>query len=254
MYRVPVLPSVHRLSVSSIARQRRFVSPSDIRNMATVALKDINTIYDLPNNPILSKLQSSLATIKTDMPDNGETLDLKAQKGKVLLIVNTASACGFTPQYDGLEALYKQMKSAYPSDDFRILGFPCNQFGGQEPGSDAEIKEFCTLRRPVTFDLMRKVDVNGNDANELWEWMKTKQSGLLGLTRVKWNFEKFLIGRDGTVKRRWASTTKPESIVDAVKAELDVKLPATATARSGSLVATPTASSASPVVARPTTS
>jgi len=129
-------------------------------------------------------------------------------KGKVVLVVNVASNCGFTPQYTGLEGLYKK----YKDRDFVILGFPCNQFGGQEPGSDEQITEFCQLNHGVSFPLMKKSDVNGPETNEVYQYLKNQKAGILGLTRIKWNFEKFLIDRQGNVVGRWASTTKPESL------------------------------------------
>ncbi|APA07705.1 glutathione peroxidase [Sclerotinia sclerotiorum 1980 UF-70] len=141
----------------------------------------------------------------------GEPTPLADYKGKVLLIVNTASKCGFTPQYEGLEKLYKDMKEKH-GDDFVILGFPCNQFGGQDPGTDEEIQSFCQINYGVSFPIMKKVDVNGDNAAPLFKWLKEEKPGLLGLQRVKWNFEKWLVGRDGKVKQRWASTTKPESL------------------------------------------
>ncbi|KAK4155952.1 thioredoxin-like protein [Chaetomidium leptoderma] len=140
-------------------------------------------------------------------------------KGKVVLVVNTASKCGFTPQYAGLEKLWKTVLEKHP-DDFVILGFPCNQFGGQEPGSDEEIQEFCQLNYGVSFPIMAKVDVNGDHASPLFQWLKDEKPGLLGLKRVKWNFEKFLVGKDGKVKGRWASTTKPESLEATILEEL----------------------------------
>ncbi|KAF4469134.1 glutathione peroxidase [Fusarium albosuccineum] len=141
----------------------------------------------------------------------GQEVNLADYKGKVVLIVNTASKCGFTPQYAGLEKLWTDIKEKNP-DDFVILGFPCNQFGAQEPGTDDEIQNFCQVNYGVTFPIMQKTDVNGDNTNPLFAWLKEQQPGLLGLKRVKWNFEKFLVGRDGTVKGRWASTTKPESL------------------------------------------
>ncbi|CEI69682.1 hypothetical protein FVEN_g11484 [Fusarium venenatum] len=141
----------------------------------------------------------------------GQEVPLADYKGKVVLIVNTASKCGFTPQYAGLEKLWTDLKGKYP-DDFVILGFPCNQFGGQEPGTDDDIQEFCQLNYGVSFPIMQKTEVNGDGTNPLWVWLKDQQAGLLGLKRIKWNFEKFLVGRDGKVKGRWASTTKPESL------------------------------------------
>jgi len=135
-------------------------------------------------------------------------LDFADLKGKTVLIVNTASACGFTPQYTGLQALYEK----YKERDFVILGFPCNQFGGQEPGDDKAVAEFCTLNHGVSFPLMKKSDVNGDNTNEVFKWLKNEKSGLLGLTRIKWNFEKFLVDKDGKVVNRWASTTTPQAI------------------------------------------
>ncbi|KAG5993031.1 hypothetical protein E4U52_002333 [Claviceps spartinae] len=149
----------------------------------------------------------------------GQEVSLADYKGKVVLIVNTASKCGFTPQFEGLETLYKSIKETYP-EDFTILGFPCNQFGGQEPGSSDEIQNFCQVNYGVSFPIMQKIDVNGDKASPLYEWLKAEQPGLMGLKRVKWNFEKFLIGRDGTVKGRWASTTKPATLEKPILEEL----------------------------------
>lgn len=144
---------------------------------------------------------------------------MSAYQGKVVLVVNTASKCGFTPQYEGLEKLYKGVNEKAP-DQFVILGFPCNQFGSQEPGTDDDIQSFCQVNYGVTFPIMGKSDVNGDNANPLFEWLKKEKPGLMGMKRVKWNFEKFLIGKDGQVKGRWASTTKPESIEPAILEEL----------------------------------
>ncbi|KAM3080370.1 Glutathione peroxidase 2 [Clarireedia jacksonii] len=141
----------------------------------------------------------------------GEPVPMSDYRGKVILIVNTASKCGFTPQYEGLEKLYKSVKEKH-GDDFVILGFPCNQFGGQEPGTDEDIQQFCQLNYGVSFPIMGKTDVNGDKASPLFDWLKKEKPGILGIQRVKWNFEKWLIGRDGQVKQRWASTTKPESL------------------------------------------
>lgn len=137
----------------------------------------------------------------------------------MVLVVNTASKCGFTPQYAGLEKLYKSIKEKN-GDDFAILGFPCNQFGGQEPGTEEEIVTFCQVNYGVTFPIMKKIEVNGDNAHPLYEWLKTEKPGLMGLKRVKWNFEKFLIGKDGQVKGRWASTTKPEALEAPILEEL----------------------------------
>jgi len=149
----------------------------------------------------------------------GQPVPLEEYKGKVVLIVNTASKCGFTPQYEGLEKLYKTLREKH-GDDFQILGFPCNQFGGQEPGTDDDIQSFCLVNYGVSFPIMGKTDVNGDKANPLFEWLKEEKPGLLGMKRVKWNFEKWLVGRDGKVKNRWASTTKPEALEKPILEEL----------------------------------
>ena len=148
--------------------------------------------------------------------NRGETLDLEDKLGKVLLVVNTASKCGFTPQYDGLEKLYQD----YADRGFEVLGFPCNQFGAQEPGSAEEIAEFCKVNFGVTFPLMAKVDVNGEDASPLFDWLKREAPGLMGSKAIKWNFTKFLIDREGKVVRRYAPTDKPEAIAKDVEALL----------------------------------
>lgn len=140
--------------------------------------------------------------------NRGQELALKDKLGTVLLVVNTASKCGFTPQYDGLEALYQRFKDR----GFEVLGFPCNQFGGQEPGNADEIAEFCKVNFGVTFPLMAKVEVNGADASPLFDWMKSEKKGLMGTTAIKWNFTKFLIDRQGNVVKRYAPTDKPEAI------------------------------------------
>lgn len=156
----------------------------------------------------------SFYELKAEMP-GGKVYDFADLKGKVVLIVNTASQCGFTPQYKGLQKLYEK----YKDKGFVILGFPCNQFGGQEPGDDKAISEFCTLNHGVTFPLMKKSDVNGDNTNEVFKWLKSQKAGILGLTRIKWNFEKFLIDKNGNVVNRWASTTSPDAI-DAEVAKL----------------------------------
>ena len=140
--------------------------------------------------------------------NRGEELDLAEKKGKVLLVVNTASKCGFTPQYDGLEDLYQK----YKDQGFEVLGFPCNQFGAQEPGNADEIAEFCKVNFGVTFPLMEKVDVNGPDASPVFDWMKGEAKGLMGSTGIKWNFTKFLVDRDGKVVKRFAPQDAPGSI------------------------------------------
>jgi len=145
--------------------------------------------------------------------NRGEPLDLASKKGKVLLVVNTASKCGFTPQYDGLEAIYQQFRER----DFEVLAFPCNQFGAQEPGSADEIAEFCRVNFGVSFPLMAKVDVNGPDASPLFDWMKKEAKGLMGSTSIKWNFTKFLIDRDGQVVKRYGPQDKPEAIAKDIE-------------------------------------
>ena len=143
---------------------------------------------------------------------DGSTRDLAAYQGKVLLIVNTASKCGFTPQYEGLEKLHQE----YKDKGLEILAFPCNQFGHQEPGDADEIRNFCSLNYDVSFPLMAKIDVNGNDADPLWKYLKTEKSGLLG-SRIKWNFTKFLVDRDGNVVGRFGPAVKPEQLKSEIE-------------------------------------
>lgn len=138
----------------------------------------------------------------------GEEKPLADYAGRVLLIVNTASECGFTPQYRGLEALYQR----YREQGFAVLGFPCNQFGGQEPGAEAEIGAFCERNYGVSFPLFAKVDVNGRDTHPLFGYLKESLPGVLGTELIKWNFTKFLVGRDGIPVRRYAPKTEPEAI------------------------------------------
>lgn len=146
---------------------------------------------------------------------DGSLQDLSVHKGKVLLIVNTASKCGFTPQYEGLEKLYQE----YGDKGLEILAFPCNQFGNQEPGDADEIRNFCSLNYDVSFPLMSKVDVNGNDADPLWKYLKSEKSGLLG-SRIKWNFTKFLVDREGNVVGRFGPAVKPEQLKSEIEALL----------------------------------
>lgn len=145
-------------------------------------------------------------SLKAELP-NGKIYDFADLQGKTVLIVNVASKCGFTPQYRGLQALYDK----YQNKGLVVLGFPTNQFF-QEPGSDEEIQSFCSLNYGVTFPLMKKSDVNGDNTNEVYKWLKNEKSGILGLTRIKWNFEMFLVDKNGKVVNRWASSTTPESI------------------------------------------
>ncbi|HEU4968853.1 glutathione peroxidase [Sphingomonas sp.] len=139
---------------------------------------------------------------------DGGSASLSAYEGKVLLIVNVASKCGFTPQYEGLEALYRR----YRDRGFEVLGFPCNQFGQQEPGNAEEIASFCSLNYDVTFPVFAKIDVNGPKADPLYEHLKKAAPGLMGLTSIKWNFTKFLVDRAGQVVHRYAPTTRPDEI------------------------------------------
>ncbi len=139
---------------------------------------------------------------------DGETRKLDAYRDRVLLIVNVASECGFTPQYTGLERLYRE----YKDHGLTVLGFPCDQFGHQEPDSEAEIKRFCSLNYEVTFPMFAKIKVNGDDAHPLFKFLKERQKGLLGTEQIKWNFTKFLVDRDGRVVKRYAPTDTPEKI------------------------------------------
>ncbi|MGO4330690.1 glutathione peroxidase [Cupriavidus sp. 2TAF22] len=148
----------------------------------------------------------------------GQPVPLSRFSGKVLLIVNTASECGFTPQYAGLQALQEQ----YAQGGLEVLGFPCNQFGKQEPGDATQIGQFCEARFHVTFPMFAKIDVNGANAHPLYRWLTSEKPGVLGLEAIKWNFTKFLLRRDGTVFKRYAPTTKPEDIkgdIDKLLAE-----------------------------------
>ena len=147
---------------------------------------------------------------------DGKPASLATQKGKVLLIVNTASACGFTPQFGGLEELHKD----YGKKGLVVMGFPSNEFGGQDPGSDGEIASFCQLNYGVKFPMMSKVQVNGGDAHPLWKWLTAEAPGILGTKRIKWNFTKFLVGRDGQVIKRYAPNDAPASITQDIEAAL----------------------------------
>ncbi|MCT8000489.1 glutathione peroxidase [Sphingomonas sanguinis] len=140
---------------------------------------------------------------------DGQPVDMAIYAGRVLLVVNTASKCGFTPQYEGLEALHRR----YETQGLTVLGFPCNQFGAQEPGDAAEIANFCSLTYDVTFPVMAKVEVNGDAAEPLFQWLKAQAPGVLGTKAIKWNFTKFLVDRSGKVVGRYAPTTKPEDMV-----------------------------------------
>jgi glutathione peroxidase len=147
---------------------------------------------------------------------DGQTQMLGAYKGSALLIVNVASKCGFTPQYTGLEALQRKLHER----GFNVLGFPCDQFGHQEPGDEAEIKSFCSLSYDVTFPLFAKIEVNGENAHPIYKYLKQEKSGLLGISAIKWNFTKFLIDKQGNVVKRYAPTEKPEDIEKDIAALL----------------------------------
>ena len=147
---------------------------------------------------------------------DGQSVSLRQYAGKVLLIVNTASACGFTPQLGGLEALHKQ----YAEKGLVVLGFPCNQFGHQDPGSNEEIADFCQLNYGVNFPMMAKIEVNGDGASPLYRWLAAEAPGLLGSKAIKWNFTKFLIGRDGQVLRRYAPQDAPHKLAGDIEAAL----------------------------------
>jgi len=158
---------------------------------------------------------TTIADFSAALPGGGE-LDLADKAGKVLLVVNTASKCGFTPQYAGLEALWRK----YGDRGFEVIAFPCNQFGHQEPGSADDIASFCDVNFGVSFPLMAKVEVNGDAATPLYQWLKREAPGVLGSQGIKWNFTKFLIGRDGKVVRRYAPTVKPEALERDIEALL----------------------------------
>lgn len=146
----------------------------------------------------------------------GETVDLAQYRGQVMLIVNTASACGFTPQFKGLEQLWED----YGARGLVVLGFPSNEFGGQDPGSNEQIASFCEMNYGVSFPMMSKIRVNGAEAHPLWQWLKSEKPGFLGTELIKWNFSKFLIGRDGQVLKRYAPNDAPEKLRGDIEAAL----------------------------------
>lgn len=147
---------------------------------------------------------------------DGQPQSLYQYRGQALLLVNVASKCGFTPQYEGLEALWRE----YRERGLVVIGFPCDQFGRQEPGNADEIRSFCSLTYEVDFPLSEKIEVNGANAHPLWSWLKAEKSGLLGLSGIKWNFSKFLVGRDGKVRERYSPTDNPESLRGDIEAAL----------------------------------
>ncbi|WP_067929516.1 glutathione peroxidase [Alicyclobacillus shizuokensis] len=152
---------------------------------------------------------------------DGTPQSLSDYRGKVLLIVNVASRCGFTPQYEGLQALYE----AHQKEGLEILGFPCNQFGGQEPGTNDEILQFCQTNYRVSFPMFAKIEVNGKNAHPLYQYLKEQAKGAMGIEAIKWNFTKFLVGRDGSVVRRYAPNTTPHDLEPDVVAELEKPAP-----------------------------
>jgi len=158
---------------------------------------------------------STIGEFTVERPD-GTQQTLAEKQGKVLLVVNTASKCGFTPQYEGLEALHRK----YVDRGFEVIAFPCNQFGKQEPGNAEEIASFCKLTYDVTFPVMKKIDVNGDGAIPLYRWLKDEAPGVLGTRGIKWNFTKFLIDRSGKVVRRYAPTDKPAALERDIEALL----------------------------------
>ena len=160
---------------------------------------------------IISIMANSIYDL-TFTNNKGESVALQEYADKVVLIVNTASKCGFTSQYKGLEELYKK----YNAQGFEIIGFPCDQFGGQEPGSDTEIEQFCQLNYGVSFTLSTKVEVNGENTHPFYQHLKQQAPGVLGSQGIKWNFTKFLVAKDGSVKKRYASATRPEALNDDI--------------------------------------
>jgi glutathione peroxidase len=173
---------------------------------------------DIIEGPLRSSVMSSIYDFEA-RSIQGKPAHLSTQRGKVLLIVNTASQCGFTPQFTGLEALWKE----YADRGLVVVGFPSNQFGGQDPGANEQIASFCELNYGVSFPMMAKVDVNGDHAHPLWKWLTEEAPGLLGSKAVKWNFTKFLVGRDGKVIKRYAPTDTPASLKKDIEAALAAK-------------------------------
>ncbi|KIO15215.1 hypothetical protein M404DRAFT_991931 [Pisolithus tinctorius Marx 270] len=206
-------PIIGRISLTKLSRENIYPRSQrhTLHSVPTTALttKTPQPSYKFIANRTMSS-ESTAQTfydLKAELP-GGNVYDFEQLRGKVVLVVNVASECGFTPQYKGLQALYDK----YKDRGFVILGFPCNQFGGQEPGDDASIASFCELNHGVSFPLMKKSDVNGNNTNPVYKWLKNEKAGILGLTRIKWNFEKFLVDKNGNVVNRWASTTTPEAV------------------------------------------
>ena len=190
--------------------------PNDTQNADTIP-ETGNPAAKTPNPETTAANPTPATTIYdfTVTAQDGSSISLADYRGKALLVVNTATGCGFTPQYEGLEALYKK----YKDQGFAILDFPCNQFAGQAPGTDEEIHEFCVGRFAMNFPQFSKINVNGKDADPLYVWLKSQQGGVGG-SRIKWNFTKFLIDRDGHAVARFASKTTPEELDSKVAALL----------------------------------
>lgn len=188
----------------------KFDKPSFPRRVFGIVkpwLEDLAMRQQVRHNAGMSLYDFKVRTI------DGEEVSLGMYRDKVLLIVNTASHCGFTPQFAGLEELYQRFASL----GFSVLGFPCNQFGGQDPGTDAEIGQFCTREYGVTFPMFSKIEVNGDDAHPLFQYLKAQVPGVLGTTAIKWNFSKFLVDRNGTVVERFAPNATPQEIAKSVE-------------------------------------
>jgi len=168
-----------------------------------------------PSNIATEMVDSFYDLAPTD--GKGQEFPFSQLKGKVVLIVNVASQCGFTKQYSALQSLYDKFKDR----GLEIIGFPCNQFGAQEPGSDSEIAQFCSLNFGVNFPIMKKTEVNGSDADPVYKFLKSKKAGILGFSGIKWNFEKFLIDRNGNVTNRWPSTTTPQALEGVIARSLE---------------------------------
>lgn len=182
------------------------------RGIATAARAFSTTAVAATNTSVHTSKMSKFYTF-TPAANNGEPFPLSELKGKVVLVVNTASKCGFTKQYADLEELYKK----YHDKGLEVLGFPCNQFAGQEPGSAEEIAQFCKLNYGVSFPIMKKIDVNGDNEDPLYAWLKAEKPGLLGFKGIKWNFEKFLVDKEGNVYQRYSSIKNPASISDDIE-------------------------------------
>ncbi|KAJ6257959.1 hypothetical protein Dda_7749 [Drechslerella dactyloides] len=189
-----------------------------LRNKTSSIQSFVYTVKILATRRILKMASATELGFYSYKPldKKGDPFDLADLKGKVVLVVNVASKCGLTPQYEGLEKLYDQ----YKDRGLVVLGFPCNQFMGQAPGTAEEEVSFCTLTYGVKFPVLGKIDVNGKNAHPLYEYLKKEKAGIFGIGRIKWNFEKFLVGRDGSVAQRWAPTTDPKSLAPTIEEEL----------------------------------